>query len=77
MTQPNPDLYKQIFEDDRRGAAILAHLTERFAGKVYVPGGHEADRETCYRAGKRDVVEFIVAQINRANGVDPNQTEEN
>lgn len=74
MTTPTPDLYKQVFEDDRRGAAILEHLTRMFASKVYVPGGHEADRETCYRAGKRDVVEFIVTQINRASGVqDPNE----
>ena len=70
---PLHHLYKAIFEDDKRGAAILDDLTSRFAGKIYVPGGHEADRETCYKAGKRDVIEFIVGQINRANGVDINQ----
>ncbi len=68
-----PEEYKAIFEDDRRGAALLDDLTARFARSVYVKGGHEADRETCYRAGMRDVIEFIVSQINRAHGVDPNQ----
>lgn len=71
-----PALYKELFEDDRRGAAILDALTTRFATKVYVKGGHEADRQTCYNAGQRDVIEFIVSQINRANGVQLNQEEE-
>ena len=68
-----PQDYKAIFEDDKRGAALLDDLTRRFAGKVYVKGGLEADRETCYNAGKRDVIEFIVTQINRAHGVENNQ----
>lgn len=77
MTEiPTPALYKAIFEDDKRGAALLEDLTNRFARKVYVKGGHEADRETCYNAGMRDVIEWIVIQINRANGVDLNQQEE-
>ncbi len=75
MTTPTPAEYKALFEDDRRGAAILEHLTRMFASKVYVHGGHEADRETCYRAGKRDVIEFIVTQCNRAHGVDSNEEE--
>lgn len=73
MSNPTPRDYADLFEDDRRGAAILEHLTRMFASKVYVPGGHEADRETCYRAGKRDVIEFIVTQCNRAHGVDANE----
>lgn len=72
-TDPTPAQYAALFEDDLRGAAILDHLTARFARKVYVAGGHEADRETCYRAGMRDVIEFIVSQINRHHGVDPNE----
>lgn len=75
MINPTPAEYKALFEDDRRGAAILEHLTRMFASKVYVAGGHEADRETCYRAGKRDVIEFIVTQCNRAHGVDANEEE--
>lgn len=62
----NPKLYAEIFEDDRRGAAILEDLVRRFGEKVYVAGGHEADRQTCYNAGKRDVVEFIISRINMA-----------
>lgn len=68
--------FKAIFEDDLRGAAILDHLVARFCRQVYVKGGHEADRETCYRAGQRDAIEFIVNQINRAHGVDVNQEDD-
>lgn len=72
-TDPTPAQYAALFEDDLRGAAILDHLTARFGRSVYVAGGHEADRETCYRAGKREVIEFILSQINRHHGVDPNE----
>lgn len=75
MTDITPQQFKALFEDDKRGAAILDSLICRFTRKVYVPGGHEADRQTCYNAGQRDVIEFIVSQINRANGVDINQEE--
>ncbi len=75
MTDITPKQFKELFEDDKRGAAILDSLILRFTRKVYVPGGHEADRQTCYNAGQRDVIEFIVSQINRANGVDINQEE--
>lgn len=68
------DDYKVVFEDSMAGQLVLDDLIARFAGQIFVKGGHEGDRETCYRAGKRDVVEYIVKMINRANGVnDENQ----
>lgn len=69
----DPQLYKQIFEDDRRGAAILDELMDRFARPAVTTGGIDAILQTYHRDGMRRVVEFIVSQINRANGVpDPN-----
>lgn len=76
MSNPTPKEYAALFEDDLRGAAILEHLTRMFCRKVFVEGGHEADRKTCYNAGQRDVVEFLVSQINRAHGVDANEEED-
>ena len=74
MTTPTPDLYKQVFEDDRRGAAILEHLTQLFARPAVTTGGIDAVLQTYHRDGQRRVLEFIVGQINRANGVkDPNE----
>ena len=62
-------VYKEIFEDDRRGAAILEDLTMRFARPAVTTGGIDAVLQTYHRDGMRRVVEHIVAQINRANGV--------
>ncbi|MCK7435905.1 hypothetical protein [Enterobacter bugandensis] len=65
----SPRDFKHIFEEAPGGAQILEHLIARFGGAPYVKGGHEADRETCYRAGQRAVVDYIVAMINRSNGI--------
>lgn len=73
MTDPTPDLYRQLFEDDRRGQAILDHLTRLFARPAVTTGGIDAVLQTYHRDGSRRVVEFIVTQINRANGVDINE----
>ncbi|NYH99597.1 hypothetical protein [Cupriavidus plantarum] len=74
MSSVNPDLYKQIFEDDRRGAALLEDLTNRFARPAVTTGGIDAVLQTYHRDGARRALEYIVTQINRANGVrDPNE----
>lgn len=69
MSDPTPDLYKQVFEDDRRGAAILEHLTRLFARPAVTTGGIDAVLQTYHRDGQRRVIEHIITQINRANGV--------
>jgi hypothetical protein len=75
QTNPTPEDYKAIFEDDRRGAAILEHLTRAFARPAVVSGGIDAVLETYQRDGQRRVLEFIVTQVNRAHGVENNQEE--
>jgi hypothetical protein len=49
---------------------VLEDLVNRFAGSTYVRGGLEAQRETDFRSGRRDVVEHILSQINRAAGAE-------
>lgn len=71
--QPTPQDYKQIFEDHKVGAAILEELTQRFARPAVTTGGIDAVLQTYHRDGMRRVIEFIVNQVNRANGVDLNQ----
>lgn len=73
MTTPNT--YADIFEDDTRGAAILEDLVRRFSRPTVTKGGIDAVLETYHRAGQRSVVDWIVAQINRAHGVDDAGTE--
>jgi hypothetical protein len=75
VSEPTAKLYKELFEDDRRGAAILEDLTRRFARPAVTTGGIDAVLQTYHRDGMRRVVEFIVTQINRANGVDTSEQE--
>jgi len=65
-----PAEYALLFES-KAGELVLEDLVNRFAGSTYVRGGLEAQRETDFRSGKRDVVEFILRQINRANSAEP------
>lgn len=76
MSNPTAQLYKAVFEDDLRGAAILEHLTQAFARPPVTSGGIDAVLQTYERGGQRKVLDFIVNQINRANGVEPEPTGE-
>ena len=70
-----PETYRNVFDLDYNGQRVLAHLTFMYANKSsYVRGGHDAERESCFRAGQADVLGFIYKQINRAN--DPDYKEE-
>ncbi|HDS4827704.1 hypothetical protein QU827_20415 [Citrobacter koseri] len=70
--QVTPADFKRIFEEMPGGQPVLEELTRRFGRAAYVPGGTEGDRETCYRAGQRSVLDFILREINRADGVEDN-----
>jgi hypothetical protein len=78
MSRPvpvTPDLYREIFEVDKRGAAILEALIERFSQPAVTDGGIDAVLKTYERMGSNRVVQYIVGQINRANGVTPTSIE--
>lgn len=63
-------LYRDIFESDRRGAAVLEDLVRRFGRtKVHTAGGIDAVLKTYQAAAHRELLDYIVMQINRANGV--------
>ena len=68
------ETYRNLFDIDVNGVRVLEHLTSLFCKSTYVRGGQDAERESCFRAGERNVVEFIIKQVNRAN--DPNYKEE-
>lgn len=69
LKQIGPEDYKRLFEETAGGPEILDGLVCRFGGRVYVRGGHDADRQTCFNAGQRAVLDFILLQIDKANGV--------
>lgn len=68
MTEVTPEMYARVFENHAEGKLILEDMVRRFCGSTYVRGGHEADREQCYRAGRYDVIQHILNQINIAAG---------
>lgn len=70
-----PETYRNVFDLDVNGQRVLAHLTSMYTNKSsYVRGGHDAERESCFRAGQADVIGYVYKQINRAN--DPDYKEE-
>lgn len=69
MTNPvRPELYAQVFQDDKRGEAILEELVARFGGGAVFHGELAAAFRTYFNAGQRSVVDFIVLKINMAKG---------
>lgn len=69
-----PETYARVFENHADGALILEDLVRRFGGNPYVRGGLDAQRQTDFNAGQLSVPTFILNQINRANGADPNES---
>lgn len=72
MSKPTAQDYHDLFETDRRGAAILEDLISRFVRPPVVKGGIDAVLQTYQNAGARKPIDFIASQINRANGVQVN-----
>lgn len=78
MSRPpdvTPELFREIFEIDKRGAALLEHLITRFTQPAVTDGGIDAVLKTYERMGQQKVLQHIVGQINRANGVTPTDVE--
>lgn len=70
-------LYRDIFEEDKRGQVIYEDLYQRFArhGKVHTEGGIDAVLKTYRAAAHREVIEYIVNMVNVGNGV-PDEPEQ-
>lgn len=68
----DPRIYARIFAEDGDGVAILEELTARFCRPPKMEGGIDAVLTTYRDAGARMVLEHILARVNQAHGVDPN-----
>lgn len=75
LPEVTPKLFREIFEVDKRGQAILEYLITRFSQPAVTDGGIDAVLKTYERMGSTKVVQHIVGQINRANGVTPTDIE--
>lgn len=68
-------MFKEVFEEHPTGRLILDHLIARFTRPAVTQGGIDAVLKTYLHQGCRMPLDFIVNQINRANGVTPTQGE--
>lgn len=72
---PTPEMYRELFEVNRNGAAILDQLLTIFSKGAATTGGIDAVLKTYKNAGNTEVVQYIVGQINIANGAEPLENE--
>lgn len=62
--------YHDCFEKSKSGQIVLAHLVSKFGrARVHTDGGIDAVLKTYTANAQRSVVDHILVQINRANGV--------
>lgn len=73
--RPSAQDYADLFETDRRGARILEDLIQRFVRPPVTDGGIDAVLKTYERLGQRRPLDFIASMINRANGVQVDETQ--
>lgn len=66
---PTPQEYADLFEVNKTGARVLEQLIQRFSRHSKSTG---IDRilDAQQHIGRMEVLNFIISQINRANGVD-------
>lgn len=71
-----PEMYARVFENHAEGRLILEDLVRRFHKSAVMQGGIDAVLATYHREGARSVVDHIVNQCNRANGVTNDESAE-
>jgi len=74
--RPDADTYARVFEGHHEGVLILEDLVQRFGGRLFVKGGEEGRRQTDFNLGRREVLDFILNQVNRSKGVAPPDDED-
>lgn len=72
-----PETYLDVFERHPAGAAVLEDLIKKFTQAAVTEGGIDAVLKTYQRMGQRRVLDHIINQINRAQGVPEPQGENN
>lgn len=75
--RPTPQDYADIFEVDKRGARLFEDLVRRFYRPPSKSGGIDRILDAHEFIGRRQILDFIANQINRANGVQDDQSQEN
>lgn len=66
-----PAMYLELFEQHPTGRLILEELVRLFSKSAVTDGGIDAVLKTYMRVGERRPIDYILTQINRANGAPP------
>lgn len=64
-----PQMYLELFEQHPTGRLVLEHMIQIFTQSAVTDGGIDAVLKTYQRMGQRRVLDHIINQINRAQGV--------
>lgn len=62
-------MFKRVFEEHHEGRIVFDALVNRFARNAVTVGGIDAILKTYVQAGNREVLDYILLRIDRANGV--------
>lgn len=76
ITVVDAAMYYRVFEQHAEGALVLEDLIRRFSQPPVYKDGIDGVRISDHRAGARSVVDFIVRQLNKTNGVQDHEPEE-
>jgi hypothetical protein len=77
VERPTAQDYADIFETNRQGARVFEDLVRRFYRAPAKSGGIDRILDSHEFMGRRQIIDFITNQINRANGVQEDQPQEN
>jgi hypothetical protein len=69
-------MYLELFEQHPTGRLVLENLIQAFTQPAVTDGGIDAVLKTYQRMGQRRVLDHIINQINRAQGVPEPQGED-
>tara|TARA_R110000868_G_scaffold197434_1_gene443583 strand:+ start:4458 stop:4703 length:246 start_codon:yes stop_codon:yes gene_type:complete len=65
-TQQRKELYQSLFLNSPNGDKVLEDLMGIFYDKnIFVKGGVEGDRQTTFNLGSREVLSFILRNLNQ------------
>lgn len=73
--RPTPQDYADLFEINKGGARIFEDLVKRFYRAPAKAGGIDRVLDAHEFIGRREILDFIANQINRARGVEDEQTQ--
>jgi hypothetical protein len=71
------EMYAQVFGPGTPGEKVLEDLITKFVRPPILEGGIDGVRKSDFRSGCRKPLDYIIAKINQASGIQLSPEEEN